>query len=70
MTLVPPLLSPLPPPFPFAHRCVGQFAAGSLDRHNNIKTMVDGGSKGSFINIAQMIGNPFLLTPLSASSYC
>jgi len=33
----------------------GEFATHSLDRHNNIKTMVNAGSKGSFINIAQMV---------------
>lgn len=38
---------------------------GSLDRHNNIKTMVDGGSKGSFINIAQIVRD-FLVRPTAA----
>jgi DNA-directed RNA polymerase II subunit RPB1 len=33
----------------------GEYATVSLNRHNNIKTMVNAGSKGSFINIAQMV---------------
>ena len=32
----------------------GKSAQGSLDMHNHVKVMVNGGSKGSFINISQM----------------
>jgi len=38
-----------------AHEEAGEFAMVSLNRDNNIKNMVNAGSKGSFINIAQMI---------------
>ena len=33
----------------------GTFAERSLDERNNIKAMVTAGSKGSFVNIAQII---------------